>query len=420
MERLTTAPGPSRALCCALALLAAVALLSAAALGSTPARAAGPGASPGSAGAASAGGHIADIPALPPTRQLVAARAQFLQLAETGVAAARAAWWDPARGWYDERIASDGPQPLATLWSIVPLFEALDAIAIADPSVANRRAVSLFANRAQLLYWNPRLRPVAGFSSAPWWRGPHVQTWFDDNGWWALAFLDAYRATGNPRYVTVAQRTMAFIMRSGWDPVHGGVWWDTTRHWKAAESLATATLLAARLYSITHQARYRRYEDLLTSWGQQRMWNPSVGLYTRSDRSPTLMNYVQSPMAAADAIMCWSTRDPVYCGRSASVAEDAAAYFPPEANMGPQYDAEWLRWLLELYSFDRNPQMYALAYYNAQRAIADAQDPDGLYAGTWDGSAITLHQADPTMLQVHAATVSVFAWLAATPPPIAN
>ena len=39
--------------------------------------------------------------------------------------------------------------PLATIWDIVPLFESLDAIAIAQPSPANRHALASFAAGAE-------------------------------------------------------------------------------------------------------------------------------------------------------------------------------------------------------------------------------------------------------------------------------
>jgi hypothetical protein len=50
---------------------------------------------------------------------------------------------------------------------------------------------------------------------------------------------------------------------------------------------------------------------------------------------------------------------------------------------------------------------------SAARARANALTTQGLYLAAWDGSSITEHQAEPNMVQTHAATVELFAWLAA-------
>jgi hypothetical protein len=77
----------------------------------------------------------------------------------------------------------------------------------------------------------------------------------------------------------------------------------------------------------------------------------------------------------------------------------------------------YLRWMLYLYALDRNPRWYGIAVAAAARAQANAGDGRGRWLRAWDGSSLLLHGADPAMLQPHAATTSVFAWLAATPPP---
>jgi hypothetical protein len=53
--------------------------------------------------------------------------------------------------------------PLAYLWSAYPLFEAIDAVAIADPTAANRATVENFATRAEG-HWNAELKPRGGFA----------------------------------------------------------------------------------------------------------------------------------------------------------------------------------------------------------------------------------------------------------------
>ena len=80
--------------------------------------------------------------------------AKFLKVAENGIARTRRAFWNPRLRWYDERVAKawHPQQPLAHLWSAFPLFEALDAVALADPTPANRRAVETFARGAERLF----------------------------------------------------------------------------------------------------------------------------------------------------------------------------------------------------------------------------------------------------------------------------
>lgn len=101
------------------------------------------------------------------------------------------------------------------------MFEALDEIAIADPTAKTKAAVETFA-RGEQRYWNPNLKPVPGYAPRVGQRGFSQPTWYDDNAWVGVAFLDAYRATGNHTYVTDAERAFAFIASGGWDAKQGG------------------------------------------------------------------------------------------------------------------------------------------------------------------------------------------------------
>ena len=82
--------------------------------------------------------------------------ASWLALAQSGAARAQSAFRDDSHGiwnghrnvslaWYDERLRSGNRYPLATIWGAVALFEALSAIAAANPTPANRRALEVFA-----------------------------------------------------------------------------------------------------------------------------------------------------------------------------------------------------------------------------------------------------------------------------------
>ena len=349
---------------------------------------------------------------LPPT----AAQRQYLLLAQTGIARAEQRWSDPRRGWYDARLSDHDRYPLATIWDIVPLFQSLDAIAIAQPTPANRRAVARFAAGAER-YLNRGLRPVPGYSPYPGDRSVSTQTWFDDNGWWGLAFVNAYRATGTRRWLADAERALGYIAAVGWDRQMGGIWWNTSHPYKAGEALASGTLLATLLYRETHSTIDLLRARMFLSWANTTGFSAADGLYAGSSLSPTPIDYIQAPLIYAQAVLCEMTADTRDCERAERLKSTALDRFGYLLDFSPQYDAIYLQWMLALYSIDHDPTLYALAADNARDAQARALNGEGLYLRSWNGGTLPPTYALPGSLQTQAATTSLFAWLAAASPP---
>ncbi|MGH3303122.1 MAG: glycoside hydrolase family 76 protein [Streptosporangiaceae bacterium] len=75
-----------------------------------------------------------------------------------------------------------------------------------------------------------------------------LASFYDDNGWWALAWVAAFDLTGEVRYLDAA-RTIFAHMLTGWDDVcGGGVWWNSERSYKNAITNELFLTLAARLH----------------------------------------------------------------------------------------------------------------------------------------------------------------------------
>ena len=356
--------------------------------------------------------HGASLPA----PALSAQQQQYLALAKGGVSQAEHHWHDGRLGWYDARLNDRERYPLATIWDIVPLFESLDAIAIAQPSTANKRAVTHFASGAER-YLNRGLRPLPGYSPYPGDREANTETWFDDNGWWGLAFINAYRATGTRRYLTDATRALRYIATVGWDPRTGGLWWNTDHPYKAGAALAADTLLATLLYQQTHSSFALAQARRFLAWGNSSGFSSADNLYAGSSINPTPADYVEGPLIYAQALLCRLQPAPGECARAEQFKAVALARFGYLLDFSPQYDAIYLQWMLALYALDGDRSLYALAADNARNAQTRALNSEGLYLLSWNGETLPTKDALPGMLQTQAATTSLFAWLAVYQPP---
>jgi hypothetical protein len=331
----------------------------------------------------------------------------YLGIAEQGVARAEHLWRDRHLGWYDSRLGDRDRYPLATIWDATPLFEALTAIDIAAPSPAHRAAVVAFASGAER-YYDASLRPTPGFAPYPGDRG-QTRAWFDDNGWWGLAFLDAYRVTGGAGYLREAERAFAFIVAEGWNQAGGGLWWNTAHPYIAGEPLAAGSLLGALLYEQTRKPFYRDQVERFLSWADTSFLTERH-LYKRTDFDPTPTPYIEGTLVEAHQVLC-ETGEQEACGRAAALADACAERFSDRLNMGPQFDTIYLHWMLLYGKQTGDPRWRALALEMASHARAYARDARGLYLRAWDGTPITAHQAVPNMLQTDAATLELFAWL---------
>ncbi len=396
-------------------------------------------------------------------------QARYLRAANKGVKQTNR-WWSHGLHWYRATLTRGN---VASLWQSVPLFEALSGLEIARPSRRHLHNLNRFAWGAQR-YLNPALEPVPGFGPKPRQREAGKTTWFDDNGWWGLAFLDAYRATGNSRYLTDAEIAQNFISVSGWDTTPGrpgGLWWNTNRSFYAGESLAGGTLLSARLYAITQDKHYLDDALKYIAWADVWLTDPTTGLYARLRRpgtygktttttgaptagaaaadqqalaanpdeavkleaaggatpgpgegqsastnyppfAPSPMPYVNGPMILAHRIICDTTGKETFCQRAEQLAATTLAVYR-RFWMGPQFDFWYARTMLEFARADNGANWYGIAQRSARSALHRATDRHGLYLRTWYGKKASRAGAPKGSFQLHAANAALFAWMGA-------
>jgi hypothetical protein len=397
-----------RPLTLAAALLAALALAPAVLADAARADRVAHAASSSAAGVTPALGAPAAAP-------LTSTQLHYLKLAQSGVARAKQRWRDPRQGWYDELLHDSARYPLATIWDVVPLFESLDAIAIAQPTPANRAALTQFARGAER-YLNRGLRPIAGYSPYPGDRTAGTETWFDDNGWWGIAFVNAYRATGSRRWLDDAQRALKYVAAAGWDAQAGGIWWNTSHPYKSGPALAADTLLAALLYEQSGSSFDLAQARKFLAWANTSGFSAPDQLYADSNLNSTPIDYVEAPLIYAQALLCRLTSTPSECARAEELKATALHRFGYLLDFSPQYDAIYLQWMLALGALDHDGALYTLAADNARDAETRALNAEGLYLLSWNGETLPAIDAKAGMLQTQAATTSLFAWLAAYQP----
>ncbi len=102
-----------------------------------------------------------------------------------------------------------------------------------------------------------------------------LNNFYDDEGWWALAWIDAYDLTGNAKYLSMAESIFS-DMSGGWDDTcDGGIWWNKDRKYKNAIANELFLSVAAHLANRTAGAAQRRYLD----WGEKEWkWFQASGL----------------------------------------------------------------------------------------------------------------------------------------------
>jgi predicted alpha-1,6-mannanase (GH76 family) len=102
-----------------------------------------------------------------------------------------------------------------------------------------------------------------------------LNKFYDDEGWWALAWIDAYDLTHDAKYLSMSKSIFADIA-GGWDNTcGGGIWWSKDRQYKNAIANELFLSVAAHLANRTTGAE----QDQYLKWANREWaWFRATGL----------------------------------------------------------------------------------------------------------------------------------------------
>jgi predicted alpha-1,6-mannanase (GH76 family) len=101
-----------------------------------------------------------------------------------------------------------------------------------------------------------------------------INNYYDDNAWWALAWVAAYDLTRDRRYLDAARTIFAHNV-AGWDDTcSGGMWWNESKTYKNAITTELFLTLAALLHQRTPDDHGSYLTWALRAW----QWFSSSGL----------------------------------------------------------------------------------------------------------------------------------------------
>lgn len=336
--------------------------------------------------------------------------AHDLQLADQGLHVQSARWRTGTDHWFCESLGCTGAYPLLTIWGVVRMFESADAVELADPSPAHRATVESFASQSEKLYWNHYLN---GYDPYPGDDFPAAQAWFDDNGWLGLAFVDAYRATGQRRWLGDAQRALDFIAARGWSGGGrgGGMWWNTQHQQFSGEALAADSLLGVLLYDATRHTGDLQSARKWIDWANAHDIGFS-GLYDSEGPGSSVIDYVEAPLIYAQYRVCQDTGRTDYCTHAAAQSNTLTRIYGVRYDLAPLYDSIFFQWMMAYDRATGDTHWITVAQQNAQAASTHASTGQGLWLGSWWGGPIRDRNTQPNMFRTVGGTTSLFAWLA--------
>ena len=230
----------------------------------------------------------------------------------------------------------------------------------------------------------------------------------DDEGWWALAWIDAYDLTGKQAYLTMAETIFADISTE-WDTTTcgGGVWWKKPADYKNAIAnelfLAVAASLANRTTG-TASAFYLAWARKEWIWfkasgmiNSQNLINDGLNSTNPTacvNNGSTTWTYNQGVILGGLVQLYTADHDPTLLSQAESIAKAAIANLTvngilvdPSVSGGdaPQFKGVLIRNLMLLYAVAPDPQYKKFVDANAKSIWTADQGSNHQFGALWQG-----------------------------------
>src|SRR5215469_4810235 len=246
------------------------------------------------------------------------------------------------------------------------------------------------------------------------WRHPHfINSFFDDNGWWALAWAKAYELTGTDRYLEASRRIFDDMV-AGWDDTcGGGLWWNQDREYKNAIANELFLAAATRLHKLSagFGTYYLDWAVRELDWfiasgmiGQNGLVNDGLTTDCRNNGKPTF-SYNQGVILGGLGDLYEITGDAAYLRHGeriadavlrglttpASAAEPGILIDPGEADMagrrgdGSQFKGVFVRNLFDFYRLSGRPAYRDFVLRNARSIWVNSRNAKNQFGVRWAG-----------------------------------
>ena len=243
--------------------------------------------------------------------------------------------------------------------------------------------------------------------------GKFLNDFYDDEGWWALAWLKAYDQSHEPRYLDAA-KTIFADMKGGWDETcGGGLWWKKNRRYKNAIPNELFLTLAARLHSRTPgDSQYKEWALREWAWfkgsgmiNSQNLINDGL-TETCANNAQTTWTYNQGVILGGLAELAAISGDQSYVRQAESIADAAIAALVDQDGVlvelcekdsdcgadGPQFKGIFVRNVAALYTVSPKPAYKTFIARNAA-SIWRNRDTQNRFGLHWNAP---IDRADPS------------------------
>ncbi|KAJ9629457.1 hypothetical protein H2203_001831 [Taxawa tesnikishii (nom. ined.)] len=165
-----------------------------------------------------------------------------------------------------------------------------------------------------------------------------LNAFYDDEGWWALAFIKGYDFTKDPRYLSQAE-TIFDDMTTGWNATCGGHWWNKpgdAQNPQANTAIGNSLFLSAAA-SLANRVPSKKSEYL--GWAQKEWeWfsgsglinsdnliNDGIDLKTCKNNGATTFTYNQGVILGGLVELNMAAPDPSYLPTASKIAHATIA-----------------------------------------------------------------------------------------------
>jgi predicted alpha-1,6-mannanase (GH76 family) len=241
-----------------------------------------------------------------------------------------------------------------------------------------------------------------------------LNEFYDDEGWWALAWAGAYEVSRDARYLAMAERIFT-DMTGGWDDTcGGGIWWRKDKRYKNAIANELFLSVAAMLANLTKEpqrrAGYKAWALREWEWfgasgmiNADNLVNDGLDSVCRNNHRTT-WSYNQGVLLGGLTALAKETGDRKFLEPAESVAVAAISRLsdkngilhdpcePSCGNDGVQFKGIFVRNLAVLNSVAPDPRFRSFLLTNAE-SIWLNRGPDNQFGVGWSGPSETRNAA---------------------------